>query len=285
MTQIRFGDYRFATIAKLTAIDRYASCDNDLGRRRFAFNNHLGKHVGTTEVVRISKEEPSAFRLLNAAISRDCAAGIFLRDYLDARITHGKLCQNRRASIGRAIIHADDLDVAQGLRRKRNEHLGKIRNRIVDGDDNRDGNSLARRRLVVNAERPAPERYSIVAHMPPPMARHHVLRIAPRLSVACKMVYVRLVAGNRDLPPDAIVADLHIPPWVKDLYPALADEIQGVLIAEPFGCLDCNRQQLIQQHRLAECRKIKEKHPCVNVLVPFHESMPASPLRIFRLIT
>ena len=73
--------------------------------------------------------------MVYASVARAGEAAVVLAHDADAAVGPGLLLGDARGGVGRSVIHDDDLEVAEGLRRQRDEGLGKRLGGVEGGDD------------------------------------------------------------------------------------------------------------------------------------------------------
>ena len=86
-------------------------------------------------VVGIHERDELASRNSHAGVPGRAGAGIGLMDNLDARIARGIFVKHLLRAVGRAVVDADDLNLAQRLRQHRIQTFRQIRRLVVHRDD------------------------------------------------------------------------------------------------------------------------------------------------------
>ena len=105
--------------------------------------------VMANEVVGVHEQDVGAAGKLKAMVAGGRDAGVCLVDGLDARVGAGCLVNHGGGAIGRAVIDADDLDVAQRLLQKAVQAFLEVPLGVVDGYDDRYGGAGCHRALLL----------------------------------------------------------------------------------------------------------------------------------------
>ena len=101
------------------------------------------------KVIGVHEQDVGAAGKLKAMVASGRDAGVCLVDGFDARIGLGCLVNHGGGAVGRAVIDADDLDVAQRLPQKAVQAFLEVPLGVVDGYDDRYGGAGCHRALLL----------------------------------------------------------------------------------------------------------------------------------------
>ena len=105
--------------------------------------------VMANEVVGVHEQDVGAAGKLKAMVASGRDAGVCLVDGFDARIGPGCLVNHGGGAVGRAVVDADDLDVAKRLLQKAVQAFLEVPLGVVDGYDDRYGGAGCHRALLL----------------------------------------------------------------------------------------------------------------------------------------
>ena len=97
----------------------------------------VAKHVAREVVVRLDDGHVVAGGGINAGVARGPVSGIWLVDNAYARVARGVLLHDGQRTVGRAVVHADDLDVRERLHLDAGKALVEVALHVVGGDHHR----------------------------------------------------------------------------------------------------------------------------------------------------
>ena len=116
---------------------------------RKGFGTQMMSRVMANEVVGVHEQDVGAAGKLKAMVASGRDAGVCLVDGFDARIGLGCLVNHGGGVVGRAVVDADDLDVAQRLLQKAVQAFLEVPLGVVDGYDDRYGGAGCHRALLL----------------------------------------------------------------------------------------------------------------------------------------
>ena len=105
--------------------------------------------VMANEVVGVHEQDVDAAGKLKAMVASGRDAGVCRVDGFDARIGLGCLVNHGGGAVGRAVVDADDLDVAKRLLQKAVQAFLEVPLGVVDGYDDRYGGAGCHRALLL----------------------------------------------------------------------------------------------------------------------------------------
>ena len=136
---------------------------HDVGLRLTGPRDGALDELRLAPVVAIEEVQVFAGRGVHPDVARGGGAGVFLRDDAHALIGGGKLGHDGDGAIGRAVIHADELDVAVRLREQALQTLAHMLLAVVHG--NHDGHQRLIRRPGISLHR---DIRLLISHVPVP---------------------------------------------------------------------------------------------------------------------
>ena len=105
--------------------------------------------VMANKVIGVHEQDVGAAGKLKAMVAGGRNAGVCLVDGFDARVGAGGLVNHGGGAIGRAVVDADNLDVAQRLLQKAVQAFLEVPLGVVDGYDDRYGGAGCHRALLL----------------------------------------------------------------------------------------------------------------------------------------
>ncbi len=139
---------------------------DDIGLRLLGAGKRALDELGLAPIVAVEEVQVLALRGVHACVTRGGGTGVFLRDDAHAGIGRGKLFHDGDGAVGRAIIDADELDVAIRLRKKALQTLAHMLLAVVHGHDDghqrTGGHRIGPRRLLCRDNR------LLISHVPVP---------------------------------------------------------------------------------------------------------------------
>ena len=238
--------------------------------------------AGRQPVVGVQEEYVFTLGHIQSGIASDTRTLVLLPDDMEPGITFFPEFQYLRRVVGGTVIYADDFDLRHLLLHENaGQCLRQIELRIEDRHDDRNLWRVGRRQNKRVAPRPRPESGGIGrVHMPPPEVGVPARGLFPGFLSAGEMHNPHLIPGQGDLLLDAVVAQLHVPARVERRNAALAHEVQGVLIAEPFSRLQHDLKKSVKDRLASEPLQIHDQNARIHVVIPLGKAPPSRPRQI-----